>query len=128
MSALDTVGDDLPPDTGERSKRLREALRAAWDQGGRPRIEDFLPAEGPRQPAAVADLAKIELELRLRARDEARIEEYLRRFPELARDDEAVWHLLRAELDLRRGREPESAFQDACRRFPRLGERRAGWL
>ncbi len=63
-----------------------ERFEQAWKKGPRPRIEDFL-AKVPeaRQPPLLAELIRVERELRARAGESPTVEEYQRRFPD--RDD-----------------------------------------
>src|SRR5262245_23002691 len=74
----------------------------AWRQGPRPVIDDYLPADGRRRFPLLVELVHIDLELRLRAGEPARAEEYLARYPELAGDTAAAVALIAAERELRR--------------------------
>jgi hypothetical protein len=60
----------------------------------------------------------LELELRLKAGEAARAEEYLARYPELAGDSAAALDLIAAEHELRRRGEPDLSLNDYLRRFP----------
>jgi hypothetical protein len=60
-------------------KRFEEA----WQKGGRPAIDDFLPVEGPDRPAVLIELVHVDLERRLEAGESARADDYLKRYPEL---------------------------------------------
>jgi WD40 repeat protein/serine/threonine protein kinase len=54
----------------------------AWKQGVRPRIEDFLAkVPEPRWPGLLAELLRVERELRQQAAEQPTAEEYRRRFP-----------------------------------------------
>ena len=66
--------------------RFEEALRAG--QAGD--WWDWLPPAGPARGRALAELARLDLEHRLRAGEPARVEAYLARCPELRQDAEAV--------------------------------------
>jgi serine/threonine protein kinase/predicted ATPase len=92
---------------------------AAWRQGARPPIGDALPAEGPGRRLLLVELVHTELELRLKAGEPARAEEYLTRYPELADDVEAAVGLVVAEYDLRRRAEPHLPPDEFVQRFPR---------
>ena len=82
-------------------EHLLDAFEDAWRSGVRPAIEAFLP-EGPARLPALAELAQTELELRLRAGELARAEDYLERFPDLASDSAAAIGLVLWEARLRR--------------------------
>jgi serine/threonine protein kinase/dienelactone hydrolase len=56
----------------------------AWQSGAHPDIDDFLPAGGPDRLALLAELVKVDSERRRQAGESVPVEEYLRRYPELA--------------------------------------------
>jgi hypothetical protein len=79
----------VPALSAEDWPALKDAVRRcerAWHGAPRPRIDDYLPAGGPLRARALVELAHIDLELRLKAGEGARVEEYLARYPELAGD------------------------------------------
>jgi WD40 repeat protein/tRNA A-37 threonylcarbamoyl transferase component Bud32 len=90
----------------------------AWQAGARPAIEDYLPADGPLRPHVLRELVHNDLEYRLKAGETARVEDYLRRYPELREDRAATLELIAAEFRLRRRREPTLTRAEYCRRFP----------
>jgi serine/threonine protein kinase/predicted ATPase len=101
------------------------ALRAAvkrfedsWRQGPRPVIDHFLPAGEPLRARVLVELVHIEMELRLKAGEAARVEEYLARYPELSGDRAVPFELIAAEYELRRRREPGLALDEYLQRFP----------
>ncbi len=99
-------------------QQVVEGFEAAWDAGKRPDIDAHLPAPGPVRRAALVELVNVELEYRLKAGEAARVEEYLRRYPELSRDREAAVELIVAEHRLR-GRSGQGTDPEECvRRFP----------
>lgn len=86
-------GDNTPIPDANESHPLTDGQRiefdrriadfeAAWFQGKKPRIEDFLLPDRPVQ--LLTELVQIELELRLKAGEAAHTQEYLQRFPEIA--------------------------------------------
>jgi hypothetical protein len=118
-----SVADD--PVAGRPSSELDEMVRrfeAAWRAGPRPNIDDFLLCGEPLRFPALAELACVELKLRLLVGEAARVEEYLLRFPELADNPIAVVALLKAEYDQRRWREPSLSPEEYWRRFPQYEE------
>jgi hypothetical protein len=105
----------------------------AWRGGSLPAIDDYLPALSPPLSTTAGEmgsegagpcgrllieLVHLELELRLKAGEAARAEEYLSRFPELAGDTAAALELITAEHELRRRGEPDLSLDDYLRRFP----------
>src|SRR3954466_5925202 len=88
---------------------LKDAIRHfedAWRQGPRPRIDDFLPTGDPLRARVLIELVHIDLELRLKAGEAARVEEYLALYTELAADQAVTLELIAAEHQVRRRREP----------------------
>jgi tetratricopeptide (TPR) repeat protein len=99
-------------------ERLCERFEKAWQGGVRPAIEDYLPPAGPARRPALVELVQIDLEVRLKAGEPGRVEEYLGRFPELAADRAAVLDLAAAEYHLRRRREPGLTPAEYLARLP----------
>jgi hypothetical protein len=58
----------------------------AWQNGGPPAIDAFLPTNGPHRLAVLKELIHVDVERRKKAGKAARLEDYLERFPELASD------------------------------------------
>jgi hypothetical protein len=56
----------------------------AWQGGGRPTIDDFLPRDGPDRLTVLRELVKVDMERRRHAGEPVRAEDYLGRYPELA--------------------------------------------
>src|SRR6516165_8180923 len=100
---------------------LKDAIRRfedAWRQGPRPAVDDYLPAGGQLRSRVLIELVHIDLELRLKAGEAARVEEYLARYPELAGDPAVPLDLIAAEYELRRRGEPRLARDEYEQRFP----------
>jgi serine/threonine protein kinase/predicted ATPase len=95
-------------------KRFEEA----WRQGPRPRIDDYLPADDGLRRLVLIELAHIDLELRIKAGECARVEEYLARYRELEHDRTVALELIAAECELRQRREPELNPKEYFDRFP----------
>jgi predicted ATPase len=113
--------EPVPTPPAEDWSALKDAVRrfeSAWSQGPRPRIDDYLPADVPLRARALIELVHIELELRLKAGEAARVEEYLARYPELDGDWAVTLGLIGAEYELRRRREPGLALDAYLSRFP----------
>src|SRR5262245_55098958 len=108
-----------PP--GDDWSALKEAARrfeVAWRQGSRPAIDDHLPADDGLRSRLLIELVHIDLELRLKAGEAARAEEYLARYPELTADRAATLDLVAAEYELRRHGEPHFSLNEYLQRFP----------
>jgi WD40 repeat protein/predicted Ser/Thr protein kinase len=112
----DRSPDDDPSD---RLERLVLQFERLWLEGRKPSIDDFLAAPGTDRLPVLVELVHVELELRLKAGEKARVEEYLERYPELAEDPGLVWGLIDAEYRQRARREPRLTLDEYLRRFPR---------
>ncbi|HEX4613254.1 MAG TPA: serine/threonine-protein kinase, partial [Urbifossiella sp.] len=113
----------LPPGDALRSggEDVIRRFESAWRGPDRPDLADFLPA-GPQPPDLLLELVHVDLEFRFRAGDDARVEEYVARFPGLAADA-LFLDLIRAEFALRARYRPPVTPDDFRRRFPeRAGE------
>jgi tRNA A-37 threonylcarbamoyl transferase component Bud32 len=96
-----------------------DRFETAWENAQQPRIEDYLlPPGDPEYRAVLIDLVDVDLERRLKAREEVCVEHYLERFPELAADPEGVRDLVAAEYRLRRAANPDVNPEEFLRRFP----------
>jgi hypothetical protein len=107
-----------PLQTRRRWEALIRRFEEAWLRGERPAIEDHLPAEGAERGAVLIELVHAELELRLRAGEPARVEDYLGRYPDLAGDAGVVVGLIAAEYQLRRAQDSGICPTEYQRRFP----------
>ncbi len=90
----------------------------AWRRGERPPLEQGLPAAAGARRTVLFELIRGELEVRLRAGEAARVEDYLQRFPEVGAAADEVLALLTHEHELRRRQEPHLGLEEYQRRFP----------
>src|SRR4051812_11607108 len=102
MTEVNDGPRDLPSDAWRAVHGIVQRFEDAWQAGQRPALDDFLPAAGPERQAALVELIHTELECRLKAGEAARVEDYLRRYAELADQRDEVLALVAAEYDLRR--------------------------
>jgi tetratricopeptide (TPR) repeat protein len=113
-------GPIVPPET-EEWLALKDVVRrfeAAWRESPRPGIDAFVPAGTPLRRRMVIELVHVDLELRLKSGEAARVEEYLARFPEIADNRAEILSLIATEHALRRRREPELTLGEYLQRFP----------
>jgi hypothetical protein len=109
------------PETEPDWLALKEAVRRfedAWRQTPRPKIDAFLPTSAVLRSRVLIELVHIDLELRLKAGEKVRVEEYLTRYPELTEDRPVALDLIAAEHALRQHREPGLAADEYLQRFP----------
>ena len=86
----------------------------------------ILPIGDPLRSRVLIELVHIDLELRLKAGEAARVEEYLARYPELADDRAVALGLIAAEHELRRRRENDLSLDEYLQRFPQYRDVTAG--
>jgi tRNA A-37 threonylcarbamoyl transferase component Bud32/putative hemolysin len=122
MTIADGAAGQPAEDTWQRVGRFVRRFEEAWQAGQRPALDDYLPAGGPDRQVVLVELVHADLECRLKAGEGARVEDYLRRYPQLALDPAALRGLLVAEYEQRRRREPDLLPEEYARRFPGLGE------
>jgi predicted ATPase len=104
---------------------LKDAVKRfedAWRLGSRPVIDAYVPAGDPLRGRVLIELAHLDLELRLKAGEAVRVEEYLGRYPELGCEPAAAVELIVAEHALRRRGEPEISMDEYLERFPHYRE------
>src|SRR5262249_41046916 len=100
QSALEPLNNDRL-----EIERLVAGFERAWRHGERPALDAFLSsATGPRR-ALLVELVHADLEFRLKANEPARVEDYLRRYPELEDHESVVLGLIAAEFRQRRRHE-----------------------
>lgn len=109
--------DDLSPEDSIGLENCIARFEAAWQGGERPVLDDYLTGDGPSRRAQLVELVYTDLEYRLKAGQAARVEDYLRRYPELAADRDVVLDLIAAECELR-GRSSRPPTEEYHRRFP----------
>ncbi len=110
--------DRMPEADWDRHQKIIAGFETAWKRGERPRIGKHLPEDEPRREELLIELVHADLEFRIKAGETARVEDYLRRFPSLARGKETVIDLIRAEYSIRRRKEPGLKLDRYRKRFP----------
>jgi hypothetical protein len=95
--------------------RHEEALR----RGGHPSIADALDGAGASKRRVLIELIHVELEVRLKSNEPARVDDYLELFPGLGCDREALIELLAGEWRIR-GRSETDLDAHYLARFPDL--------
>src|SRR5262249_27517816 len=113
--------ETVPAPPAADSVVLMDAVRRfekAWHQGPRPLIDEYLPIDDPIRFRVLIELVNVDMELRLKAGEPARVEEYLARSPELPGERAVIVELIAAEHDLRRRGEPGLALDEFLQRFP----------
>jgi serine/threonine-protein kinase len=78
-------------------------FEAVYQQGQVPRLEDFVPPDGPERTTILGELIRIDLEYRHKRGLPIHTDAYLTPFPEIARDEALMLELLEAECRHRQG-------------------------
>src|ERR1051325_4754999 len=114
------------PTSSRRSKafdeldRILEQFEDAWRNGERPDLALFLKALYADRDTLLLELLLTDLELRLRAGQAARSEDYLQSYPDLATRPQDLVRLIRREKELRSRLEPDLTEQEFVQRFPQF--------
>ncbi len=106
---------------GKSAVDLEEVIarfEAAWQEGRPPTLDDYLPDPAAPPLDLLIELVHADLECRLKAGEEARVETYLERYPALAGERTAVLDLIAAEYRFRQRRRPDTTLEEYGRRFP----------
>src|SRR5262245_17152547 len=111
---------DLDSASWHRLELVLRRFEEAWKRGERPSIDDYLPREPQERLPLLAELVHLDLEYRLKAGDAMRVEAYLQRYPELARDQRQALDLINAEYKLRGRHEPDLTPAPYLERFPQF--------
>ncbi len=115
--------DSGPTSQADVLENLVYRFEQAWQEGQRPQIDDFLPDEAALRKTVLVELAHVDLEFRVKAGEEARVEQYLGRFPEFDTGSDDALNLIVAEYQLR-SRGAGSPVVDEFRdRFPEQWDR-----
>jgi tetratricopeptide (TPR) repeat protein/tRNA A-37 threonylcarbamoyl transferase component Bud32 len=108
----------LPTEDWQELEKVVAQFEGAWQSSNRPAIEDYLPADSALRTPALVELVRADLENRLKLGEEARVEDYLGRFPALTEDAAVVLVLIATEYRQRRTRQPDLGVQEYFARFP----------
>jgi predicted Ser/Thr protein kinase len=102
--------------------QILDRFDEAWNGPTPPRIEDYLAEVEPAaRITLLVELVRIDLEHRLAAGEEVRLEEvYRKRFPELFADPQAIVALVKEELGFRLHNEPDLSPEEYLNRFPQF--------
>ncbi|HLJ93798.1 MAG TPA: protein kinase [Gemmataceae bacterium] len=122
MASTDTPTKRIPQKEWDRLEVIIERFEEAWQGGQRPVIDDYLKGEALAPQKLLLELVHSELECRLKAGEDIRVEAYVERYPQLTADREGVLELIAAEYVLRQRREPNLPLEEYGKRFPQYHE------
>lgn len=112
--------DPDPLDLACQADDLCERFEQAWLHAPQPVLASWLPLEGPLRRVALIELARVDLEYRLRAGEPIRAESYFACYPELRADPDKALRLIAIEAQTRGKREPGLRPAEYQERFPDL--------
>jgi serine/threonine protein kinase len=101
-------------------------FESAWQRGPRPDLADFLHTKQVPRRVLLAELIHVDLELRLKAGEDVRVESYLEGYPELLAEQAMVFELVQAEYLRRSQSDPCVTKEEYLQRFPQFADRLAG--
>jgi hypothetical protein len=110
-------GEGVSPDLSCFEPILQD-FEQAWLDGQRPELGEYLARAPASGLALLVELAHLDLEYRLKAGESARVEDYLRRFPELDSSPQELIELIVAEHQHCRALGRTPAVDDYLERFP----------
>ena len=103
----------------ERLQALADQFEAAWQSGASVELANFLPpADDALRPVVLVELLKVEMEIRCRKGQAVRLEEYLKRFPELKASQDLLPRLLYEEYRVRQAYGDRPVLASYRDRFP----------
>ncbi len=117
-SQSDPPAAELSAADWEWMEEILERFEVDWRSGRQPIIEEYLQGTGLQRQALLLELIHTELELRLRAQEAARVEEYRQRFTELRNDPARFVELIAAEFRLRQHLGGKPTGDEYLARFP----------
>ena len=110
----------------EQDRRVVEGWLAAfkqdWDERRLGTQVRRLPAEGPLRGVALAEMVKIDLKQQWQKGRRAKVEAYLKAFPELGTPETVRVDLVLAEYEARRQFGAPASLEEFARRFPNQAE------
>ncbi|HLJ96567.1 MAG TPA: protein kinase [Gemmataceae bacterium] len=118
MSKIHDYLAALPRQRWREIQDRLEEFESAWESGQPPDLDTFVSQQTTDRGAVLAELAHIDLEYRLKRGEPTRVEDYLKRFPELAADRHSVLELILAECRLRARQDPRLKTDEYVSRFP----------
>jgi serine/threonine-protein kinase len=120
MPEHDKLIDDLPSDDWGKLGWIIKRFEYAWRRGERPEIDEYLPTNDPERVPKLVELIHVELECRLKHGETPRVEDYLKRYPELTADPAVVLDLIVAEFQVRRRTDTTVTPAEYLERFPQF--------
>ena len=107
-----------PDETARGLESLLDRFDALWQDGTPPPIRQFAPAVHPQRDRLLLELSLIDLEYRLKADEEIRVEDYTRDFPVFAVHSEMLIELIVCEFQQRLKTDSEPEVSEFVDRFP----------
>jgi tetratricopeptide (TPR) repeat protein len=122
VSTLKNPSDPVSQQEWDQLEQIIESFEDAWQHGHRPSIDEFLKNQNAPSRRLVLELVHADLECRFKAGETIRVEPYLERYGDLARDRAHALGLIEAEYQLRSRHEPDLTLDEYLGRFPEYRE------
>src|SRR4051812_7464419 len=110
---------DLSP--SERVHQVVTLFEDAWRQKRQPDLDEYLTAGQGERLSLLRELVLVDLWWRIQDGKDARVDDYLQRYPELLVDRNVLLELIRAECRYRKGVDPTLSLYEYRARYPELG-------
>jgi len=120
-SSLNSPAAASPDETTRGLESLLDRFDGLWRDGSPPPIGQFAPAVHPQRDRLLLELSLIDLEYRLKADEQVRVEDYTRKFPVFAAHSEMLIELIVCEFQQRLKTDSEPAVSEFVDRFPEAG-------
>lgn len=101
--------------------QILESFEDSWRNGQKPVLAAFVPADDPERHTLVEELARLDLEYRIKRGEPALVETYVGEFPFLGESTRVV-KLIETEFTQRLRRDSNVSVAEYVRRFPALRE------
>ena len=110
-----------PDETVRGLESLLDRFDALWQEGTPPPISQFAPVAHPQRNRLLLELSLIDLEYRIKADEEVRVEDYTRAFPVFSTRSEMLIELIVCEFQQRLKADSEPELSEFVARFPDAG-------
>src|SRR5215831_16637799 len=118
MSVVNPHVYQLANPAWRRLEKVVQEFESALERGDRPALDPYLHDHASVRQALLIELLHLDVEYRLRAGETPQVEEYLRKYPEVAGDAELAAELIAADYRWRRARRADVTHAEYLDRFP----------
>jgi serine/threonine protein kinase/tetratricopeptide (TPR) repeat protein len=120
MSNANGNGRHVFEGESKRLEQILEEFESEWQSDQKPVIDNYLSSTDVEPHNLLVELVHTDLEWRLKAGERVRVEVYLEKYAELAKDRGTALRLIAAEYNVRRRHEPGLLLEEYLERFPQF--------